>query len=95
MICAAYAGKRLSYDQSHRREMPGKMRTRFDKKTQEAGEQSFDNNREAHILLDLIDAEFRSDPSSTQCFDLRIVERVRKCVEDRKRIRNNLPFDFD
>lgn len=43
-------------------------------------ERDFDNVKEAHTLLDLIDAEFRSDPMSTQCFDLRIVERVRKCV---------------
>lgn len=40
----------------------------------------FDALREAEVLLDLIDAEFRSDPMSVQCFDLRIVERVRACV---------------
>jgi hypothetical protein len=28
-------------------------------------------------LLDLIDAEWRSDPTSVACFDLRIVEQVR------------------
>ena len=71
------------------------MQLRFDRKTQEAGEQSFENNREAHALLDLLDAEFRTDPASVQCFDLRFVERVRKCVEDRKRIKKNLPFNFD
>jgi hypothetical protein len=43
-----------------------------------------DNDYEAFRLLDLIDAEFRSDPQSVQCFDLRIVERVRRCVETRK-----------
>lgn len=42
------------------------------------------NDHEAFRLLDLIDAEFRSDPASVQCFDLRIVERVRACVERRK-----------
>jgi hypothetical protein len=31
-------------------------------------------------LLDLIDAEWRSDPSSVACFDLRIVEGVRKAL---------------
>jgi len=31
---------------------------------------------EAFALLDLVSAEFRSDPTSVQCFDLRIVERV-------------------
>ena len=43
-----------------------------------------DNDHEAFRLLDLIDAEFRSDLTSTQCFDLRIVERVRHCVGLRK-----------
>lgn len=43
------------------------------------------NDHEAFRLLDLIDAEFRSDPQSVQCFDLRIVERVRLCIEKRKR----------
>ena len=43
-------------------------------------EASFDNDREAHALLALIDAEFQSDPMSVQCFDLRIVERVKLCV---------------
>lgn len=42
------------------------------------------NQAEAFLLLDLIDAEFQSDPTSTQCFDLRIVERVKKCVHDWK-----------
>ncbi len=40
------------------------------------------NNRDAHTLLDLINAEFESDPMSTQCFDSRIVDRVRQCVKD-------------
>lgn len=44
-----------------------------------------DNDWEAYRLLDLIDAEFRTDPTSSQCFDARIVERVRACVEARKR----------
>lgn len=55
-------------------------------------EQSFDNDKEAHELLALIDAEFRSDPQSVQCFDLRIVERVRYCVELRKRLAKNSVF---
>jgi hypothetical protein len=37
--------------------------------------------KEALILLDLIDAEFQSDPMSQQCFDIRIVQRVRALVE--------------
>ena len=47
-------------------------------------EDSFQNDQEAHRLLDLIDAEFQSDPTSVQCFDLRTVERVRLCVQKRK-----------
>ncbi len=45
-----------------------------------------DNYLEALRLLDLIDAEFRSDPMSVQCFDLRIVEQVKQCVQLRKRL---------
>jgi hypothetical protein len=48
-------------------------------------EASFDNDREAHALLALIDAEFQSDPMSVQCFDLRIVERVKLCVTKHKK----------
>ncbi len=42
------------------------------------------NTEEAFTLLGLISAEFRSDPSSTACFDLRNVERVNECVRKRK-----------
>lgn len=43
-------------------------------------ERRFAAQREAEVLIDLIAAEFRSDPMSTQCFDLRIVERVKDCA---------------
>lgn len=52
----------------------------FTRKVEASMEARFDALREAEVLLDLIDAEFRSDPMSVQCFDLRIVERVRVCV---------------
>jgi len=55
-------------------------------------EDSFRNNAEAHELLDLINAEFQSDPNSTVCFDRRIVDRVRLCVARRKRFVQNSPF---
>ena len=42
------------------------------------------NEEEAFRLLDLIDAEFQTDPTSVQCFDLRIVARVHECIERRK-----------
>lgn len=47
-------------------------------------ERRFDALREAEALLGLIDAEFRTDPMSVQCFDLRVVERVRQCVQTLK-----------
>lgn len=40
--------------------------------------------QEAFNLLDLIDAEFRTDPMSQQCFDSRIVVRVRAWVKNRE-----------
>lgn len=45
----------------------------------------------AYELLKLIDAEFRTDPMSVQCFDLRVVERVRKCIEAGERLNDELP----
>jgi hypothetical protein len=43
---------------------------------------------EAFELLDLIVAEFESDPMSVQCFDLRIVDRAKKCVADLKKTKS-------
>lgn len=54
---------------------------RLSDKTEKQQERRFDALREAEILLDLVAAEFKSDPMSVQCFDLRIVERVIKCTE--------------
>lgn len=51
-------------------------------------EVAVDNMNEYITLLDLIDAEFKSDPTSTQCFDARIVQRVSECVAKRKQIQN-------
>lgn len=45
-----------------------------------------DNYDEAIRLLDLINAEFQSDPQSVQCFDVRIVARVKACVDARKKL---------
>ena len=55
-------------------------------------EESFRNDKEAHRLLELVNAEFQSDPMSVQCFDLRIVEEVRQCVELRKMLVRNNPM---
>lgn len=56
----------------------------FSIKTQQALEADDANKREAFDLLALTNAEFTTDPMSVQCFDLRIVERLRVCVERRK-----------
>lgn len=37
--------------------------------------------REVYEVLDLIVAEFESDPMSVQCFDLRTVDRAKMAVE--------------
>jgi hypothetical protein len=58
-------------------------------KTRSSDPFDLDNDHEAFRLLDLIDAEFRSDPMSVQCFDLRIVARVKECVDRRKRAERN------
>lgn len=47
-------------------------------------EDGWKNDSDAHELLGLIVAEFKSDPMSTQCFDLRIVQRAELCVAKRK-----------
>lgn len=44
----------------------------------------YDNDREAMRVLDLIVAEFESDPMSVQCFDLRIVQRAKDCVQKQR-----------
>ena len=62
-----------------------------DKAAKQLGEE-VDNWQEAFELLRLIDAEFRSDPMSVQCFDLRIVERVRKCVEEYAELKQRNPY---
>ena len=40
--------------------------------------------REAFRILDLVHAEWASDPKSVQCFDLRIVDRARRVLEARR-----------
>ncbi len=44
---------------------------------------------EAFEVLDLIVAEFNSDPMSVQCFDLRTVERAKEVV---KQLKKSNPF---
>ena len=57
-------------------------------------EDNWKNNDEAFALLDLIVAEWTSDPMSQQCFDSRIVDRARLCVAKRKKYEENPPMGF-
>lgn len=41
--------------------------------------------RECRELINIISAEFESDPMSVQCFDLRIVERAIKAANLHRR----------
>lgn len=66
-------------------------RPMFNDRYQRAMEANFANQREAFALLDLVDSEFRSDPMSTQCFDARIVDRIRECVAARGRFEKEYP----
>lgn len=47
---------------------------------EKALEESFDIKRQAMVVLDLIVAEFNSDPMSVQCFDLRTVARAQELI---------------
>lgn len=47
----------------------------------------FRNDIEARDLLNLVAAEFASDPMSVQCFDLRLVERVKLWAAREKNFR--------
>jgi hypothetical protein len=64
---------------------PKTQRVRLDPMQMKGDPFGIDNDHEAFKLLDLIDAEFRSDPTSVQCFDLRVVQRVKECIERRKK----------
>jgi len=52
-------------------------------------EERFDLQREALGLLEVIVAEWDSDPMSVQCFDLRIVARAKQVA---KRLRELQPL---
>ena len=47
---------------------------------------------EAFELLRIINAEFQSDPMSVQCFDLRVVERVKNWVERYDEAKKSQPY---
>jgi hypothetical protein len=68
------------------------MDARITPEVQRFIEANFKNTEEAFALIDLIDAEFRSDPTSTQCFDARIVDRVKWCAARRREYVKKSPF---
>lgn len=43
-----------------------------------------ENEQDAMRVLNLIVAEFESDPMSVQCFDLRVVQRAKDVITKRK-----------
>ena len=57
-----------------------------------AMEEVLDLDKEVWQLLDLVVAEWSSDPQSVQCFDLRIVERAKVVVARRKELDGVIPF---
>lgn len=65
---------------------------RMNQKQERLIEDNFRNTNEAFILLDLINTEFQTDPQSTQCFDARIVERVKWCIARREEFKKQSIF---
>lgn len=55
-------------------------------KAAKAIEESFGLTREAWRILDLVVTEWSSDPTSVQCFDLRIVNRAKEIIARRRQI---------
>lgn len=49
------------------------------------------SEKELFDVLDLIVAEFESNPMSVQCFDLRTVERAKKIIGTYRRALKKLP----
>jgi len=55
-------------------------------KAQAEIERMWQLRREAVEVLGLIVAEFKSDPMSVQCFDLRVVERAKVCIAELEKL---------
>jgi uncharacterized coiled-coil protein SlyX len=49
-------------------------------------EKRFAMQDKAFELLDLIVAEWESDPMSVQCFDLRVVEQAKELMQEHKKL---------
>lgn len=55
-------------------------------------ERGFQLKRRAIELLDLVNAEWQSDPMSVQCFDLRIVQETKEVLTELKEINKRNSF---
>lgn len=62
------------------------MRNALTPKAERDVEQLWQLRREAVQILDQVVAEWRSDPTSVQCFDLRTVKRAGEVVDAIKRL---------
>lgn len=65
------------------------MRRMLTPKAERELEELFALRREALQLLELVNAEWKSDPTSVQCFDLRLVKRTDQVLT---RIKQLEPF---
>lgn len=61
------------------------MKSALTPKAQADIERVWELRREAVQLLDQVVAEWRSDPTSVQCFDLRIVKRAGEVIDELKK----------
>lgn len=70
------------------------FKSRFTDKAEREIEETFDLTRRAWRTLDLICAEFTSDPQSVACFDSRVVEEAIQIVKRRRQIKDmGNPFE--
>jgi len=67
------------------------MNFHFTPKAEREMEERFDLEREAFQILDLVVAEWSSDPKSVQCFDLKIVKRAKIVTARLKELRGDFP----
>ena len=68
------------------------MRPMLTKKAQSEIEEMWMCRDEGMKLLDLVAAEFESDPMSVQCLDLRIVEDIKRVAKTHRELAKNNPL---
>ena len=67
------------------------MRPILSQKAQQDAERRFQIDRRLLEIMGLVVAEWKSDPASVQCFDLRVVQEAGDLWEERKH--RPLPFE--